>query len=98
MPRAVPTAGAAREGSVRGAARSLGSEKSSGQSGVTHCRQSCRVWRGTAVPWSPSGWDGYPGGAMGPCRPHTGAELFRKGSAKEISSLKLEAFWLCHDG
>lgn len=45
MPRAVPTAGAAREGSVRGAARSLGSEKSSGQSGVTHCRQSCRVER-----------------------------------------------------
>lgn len=45
MPRAVPTAGAAREESVRGAARSLGSEKSSGQSGVTHCRQSCRVER-----------------------------------------------------
>lgn len=69
MPRALPTAGAAREESVGGAARSLSSEKTSGQSVVTHCRQSCRVWSGTAVSWSPSGWDGYSGGAVGSCRP-----------------------------
>lgn len=63
------TAGAAREGRVRGAARSLGSEKSSGQSVVTRCR---------VVEWEPlwlawilwrDSWDGYPGGAMGSCRP-----------------------------
>lgn len=38
LPRALPTAGAAREGSVRGAARNLVSEKNSGQSVVPHCR------------------------------------------------------------
>lgn len=104
MPRALPTAGAAREENVGGAARSLSREKTSGQSVVTHCRQSCRVWSGTTMSWSPSGWDGYPGGILWRCHGvmqtlrHTGGELFRKGSDKEISLLQLEGFQLCHDG
>lgn len=97
MPRALPTAGAAREGSVRGAARSLGSEEISGQSVVTQCRQSCRVW--LQCPGAPLAGMGTRGVLWG-CADHDAhwRRVFREGSDEEISVLKREGFWLCHDG
>lgn len=86
MPRALPTAGAARQGNMRGAARSLGSGKTSGQSVVSHCRQSCKVWSKSVleslwlgwIPWRDT-WDGV----MQTLR-HTGEELFRKGVMRRL--------------